>query len=81
VLGGGEIVEVQLGESERMTLSGDGILNVDVAKGDRVRISLDKKNVNVITLDYSSYFEVLRRKLHWGEDNGSFAPPAAKLHD
>ena len=66
VLGIGETVEVGLdGESEWMALTGDGILNIEVRKGDKADISADEKGVDVITLDHASYFETLARKLHW----------------
>jgi NAD+ kinase len=83
VLGADETIEINLeGDSEWMTLSGDGMLDVGIARGDKVKVSLDKKGVDVITLDYSSYFEVLRRKLQWGAgDSLSNREPIAKTDD
>jgi NAD+ kinase len=70
VLGGDEAIEVSLdGESDGMVLSGDGILDTYVRPGDAVHITLDKKGVEVIRLDHSSYYEVLRTKLNWGMEN------------
>jgi NAD+ kinase len=72
VLGSGETVGINLeGDSERMTLSGDGILNVDVMRGDKVTLSADKRGIDVIALDHASFFETLIRKLHWRADNGT----------
>jgi NAD+ kinase len=72
VLGGDETVEISLeGDSESMTLSGDGILNVSVAKGDKVTLSTDEIGVDVIALDQASFFETLIRKLHWRADDGT----------
>jgi NAD+ kinase len=66
ILGSDETVEIELeGDSERMTLSGDGILNVDVDRGDFVKITADNRGVDIIALDNASYFETLIRKLHW----------------
>jgi NAD+ kinase len=66
VLGANETVEIRLdGDCEMMNLSGDGILDVDVRRKDSVRISLSKSGVNIIKLDYASYYEALRRKLNW----------------
>ncbi|MDR3321352.1 MAG: NAD(+)/NADH kinase [Synergistaceae bacterium] len=70
VLGGGEAIKVSVDrESDGMILSGDGILDTYVRQGDAVRITLDKKGVDVIRLGRSSYYEVLRRKLNWGMEN------------
>jgi NAD+ kinase len=69
ILGSGETVEICLeGDSERMTLSGDGIVNVEVRGGDLARLAIDKDGIRVITLDNSSYFETIARKLHWRAD-------------
>ncbi|MDR1943649.1 MAG: NAD(+)/NADH kinase [Synergistaceae bacterium] len=74
-LGEDEIIEVRLeGESDGTTISGDGLLNVPTARGDTVRIWLDKKGASVITIGRSSYYEVLRKKLNWGVGNGSIGP-------
>ncbi|MDR1515742.1 MAG: NAD(+)/NADH kinase [Synergistaceae bacterium] len=72
ILGSDETVEISLeGDSERMTLSGDGILNIDVKRGDLVKLSTDEKGIDIIALDNASYFETLTRKLHWRADDNS----------
>ena len=74
ILGSDETVEIRLeGDSERMTLSGDGIVNVEILKGDLVRLSMDERGIRVSSLDGSSYFETIARKLHWRADGESDA--------
>ncbi|MDR3254108.1 MAG: NAD(+)/NADH kinase [Synergistaceae bacterium] len=70
VLGENEIIDVYPDyESEGMKLAGDGILDIEVPSGDVVRVTLDKKGVDIIKLDYLSYYEVLRKKLNWCMEN------------
>jgi NAD+ kinase len=72
VLGGNETIEIMLdGDSKKMKLSGDGILDVDVRRGDSVRVSMDKRGVDIIKLDNASYYEALRRKLNWGPEQNA----------
>ncbi|MDR1019170.1 MAG: NAD(+)/NADH kinase [Synergistaceae bacterium] len=69
ILGSDETVEISLeGDSERMTLSGDGIVNIEVFRRDLVRLAIDERGICVITLDSASYFETIARKLHWRAD-------------
>lgn len=50
-----------------MIVSGDGHLQLSLKIKDRVRLQLDTENrVNVIKIDDSSYYDVLRSKLGWG---------------
>ncbi|GHV32815.1 NAD kinase [Synergistales bacterium] len=68
VLSENENIEItQISGGDAMSLSCDGTQDVKVPSGCRVRVTLDKKGVTVLRLGEDSYYEVLRRKLHWGE--------------
>jgi NAD+ kinase len=68
VLSESESVEItRTDDGDLMSISCDGTQDVRVQCGGRVRVALDKRGVTVLRLSEDSYYEVLRRKLHWGE--------------
>jgi NAD+ kinase len=70
VMSENEVIEISLaGVSDEMFLSRDGLINMRLRKGDSVRISLDAKGISMIKLDRSSYYNVLRKKLGWGQSS------------
>ncbi|MDR3331138.1 MAG: NAD(+)/NADH kinase [Synergistaceae bacterium] len=67
VMAGSESIEIRLaGESEKMYLSGDGLVNMRLGQGDKVMAMLDESGINMIKLGRSSYYETLQKKLGWG---------------
>ncbi len=53
----------------RVSLCLDGQISVPLEAGDEVRISRYPKSLRLVTDPRRSYFEVLRRKLKWGEES------------
>lgn len=76
ILGEDDVVEIRLaGNCDEMLLSCDGQHNMKIRRGDVVRISLDTESlVNVVKLDESSFYDVLRSKFGWGGSEGSGCP-------
>ncbi len=68
IVGEDETITIEpVGEGGDMIVSGDGHLQLSLKIKDRVRLQLDTENrVNVIKIDDSSYYDVLRSKLGWG---------------
>lgn len=78
ILGGSEVVCVKaVGESHcEVMLSGDGYLEIPLAPGDEIALSLDTEEcVEMIKLGEGSYYELLRHKLNWGGNLESGALP------
>lgn len=49
-------------------LAADGQITVPLSSGETVRVRRGSKDVQLIRLASSSYYETLRQKLHWGQD-------------
>jgi NAD+ kinase len=49
--------------------SGDGHQNMTLISGDIVSIKLDvERGIDVISIDKSSYYDILRKKMNWGRN-------------
>jgi NAD+ kinase len=53
-------------EREDVTLTLDGQLGVPLSAGDRVTATRSSRSVRLVTFPETDFFEVWRRKLHWG---------------
>ncbi|MCL2335732.1 MAG: NAD(+) kinase, partial [Endomicrobia bacterium] len=51
---------------EKVLISIDGQENYALENGSKVKISLYKKHLKLIKNRSNSYFETLKKKLHWG---------------
>lgn len=73
ILGNDMPVEISFtGENDRMYLSADGQINMELSGADVVVIETDREHaVGIIKLDNSSYLDVLRDKLNWGLGNNN----------
>ncbi|MDZ4198790.1 MAG: NAD(+)/NADH kinase [Kiritimatiellia bacterium] len=66
VIPDGSVVEIQVESADKnLLLVVDGQEHSAVRKGDRVRVSLADRGVRILNLPGYSYFNVLRKKLHW----------------
>ncbi|MEZ4389386.1 MAG: NAD(+)/NADH kinase [Candidatus Krumholzibacteriia bacterium] len=59
-----ELVVREVGEGA--TLTADGQVATPLAEGDRLTCHLDRPLVNLVKFTDSSFFQILRQKLHWG---------------
>ncbi|MDR1471008.1 MAG: NAD(+)/NADH kinase [Synergistaceae bacterium] len=68
VLGDGETVNISIECCDyEAILSGDGHQNMTLFAGDAVSVKLDAdRGIDVISIDESSYYDILRRKMNWG---------------
>ena len=63
-------IEVSVAKaSGKILFSADGQMALNLNEGDKVKIRRSEKNVRFIHLPGHSYFDVLRRKLHWSGSN------------
>jgi len=68
VIPGQSVIEIKINNpAEGAELTVDGQLGISLSLKDRVVITRGKQNVPVVLFSGTSYFEVLRRKLSWGE--------------
>jgi NAD+ kinase len=67
VIDGDSTVEILVKEYPRAQVTCDGQINLGVVSGDRVRIRKKDKLVRLIHPHQHNHYEILRRKLHWGE--------------
>ncbi len=58
-----------LSEKVHTTISADGQFQVDLAAGDEIFIRRSRASIQLLQLDGSSFFETVRRKLHWSGSN------------
>ena len=66
ILPGGATIDVTVVSPKLATmLSADGQVVSDLAPGDCIRIRRSRRTVRLMQLAGSSFFETLRRKLHW----------------
>jgi NAD+ kinase len=68
VLGDTETVNISIECCDyEAILSGDGHQNMTLFAGDAVSVRLDvERGIDVISVDDSSYYDILRRKMNWG---------------
>lgn len=51
-------------------LNCDGQLQLEVAPGERIRVRKARQVVNLVANEKRNYYDVLRTKLYWGQENG-----------
>lgn len=68
VVDSGSDIEIRIREniSETGQVVSDGQNNIDVAAGDRVRVSRRDRKIRLLHPADYDYFSILREKLHWG---------------
>ncbi len=67
IIGGGKEIRIKLVSSPPgTTLTVDGQVGISLQDGDEVFIRRGKKRLHLLTAPGSSYYAILRSKLHWG---------------
>lgn len=71
VIPGASVTEIQLGEDEDdgAVVSCDGEVTGRLETGDRLRVAVADKRVELIHPNGYDYYGILRSKLHWGRGN------------
>ena len=68
VIDGDSEIEIIVKENNKTQISCDGQINLPVEEGDKIHIFKKKAVVRIIHPCKHDYFEILRAKLHWGEN-------------
>lgn len=60
------ILEEAESNREQLVTTIDGQKNIEMKKGDRLRIRMATENISFLRMPEEHYFKTLKRKLHWG---------------
>lgn len=61
-------VELSIRSQERVNLTVDGQIGFHLKEHDVIKIKKSSKTLRFVRLSKSTYFQMLRKKLHWGTD-------------